>query len=261
MLSKVLVFSALFATLCLCYIVHAVPSNVTSGLVLEDDYASPEYWDVDESSFDPWDEKDDFEELSNVTHLERRGPRPPSGARRVKRNIPMTYYWLALQKEYSKGGQQEWLGTCKHKRIARVSKDFANNIRMEGSGIVGKTLLNLDSCNCGSGYNCFFKLSLKQYPYGITAYSTPLRPFVTIAANDLKRGYLWIPQIVGWPVPGSKHKHNGCMLMDDQSWSFGGNHADFYTYSMAGYKYLDKHHNSPNVDIYYVKHCTLIKYI
>lgn len=55
--------------------------------------------------------------------------------------------------------------------------------------------------------NLFFFLHL--------AYDTPLRPYVTVASNDIKKNTkIYVPSLVGWSIPGSSKKHNGCLLVD-----------------------------------------------
>jgi len=254
MLSRIVLAFAILVSLCFIQVARAFPTGDGSQLIDEEPI---EYYDVP-SDLDSWDDDDTAD---NSTELEKRYGGGVSGTKLVQKNVPMTYYWLALQNEYSTSGKKVWLGTCDKKKIVEVSEDFAVNIRMEGSGIAGGKVLNLDDCDCGSGFNCFFVLDKKEFPYGQTAYGDALRPYVTIASNDLKRGLLFIPKVNGWRMPGSKHKHNGCFYMDDQSWSFGGHHIDFFSYSEAAYTYLDNKHDSPNVDIYYVKKCPLIKYL
>lgn len=56
--------------------------------------------------------------------------------------------------------------------------------------------------------NCWWLISY-------IAYRSALRPFVTAAANDIKRGTkIYVPQLDGWEIPGSSKKHNGCLLVD-----------------------------------------------
>lgn len=50
------------------------------------------------------------------------------------------------------------------------------------------------------------------------AFGSPLRPFITIAANDIKRNTkIFVPDLEGWEIPGSSKKHNGCLLVDGKS--------------------------------------------
>lgn len=62
-------------------------------------------------------------------------------------------------------------------------------------------------------------------------------------------------------MPGSGKKHNGCLLVDDQSWSFSSHHIDFYVYEQDYYQKLDKQHKTTKVDIYDGGNCKLLNYL
>ncbi|OZJ04422.1 hypothetical protein BZG36_02922 [Bifiguratus adelaidae] len=176
---------------------------------------------------------------------------PPEKRKLLQSGSAFTYYWIASPSEYTGGGSVA-LKTCSGKTIAHVNSNYAQNIRMEGTGFVGSEILNLGNCNCGSGYSCFQTVNRQQNPYGLTAYDSPLRPFITVASNDLPRNTkIYVPSIDGWTIPGSSKKHNGCLLVDDQSWSFGGHHIDWYVLKEQDYTTLNTEHQSINtVDIY-----------
>ena len=64
-----------------------------------------------------------------------------------------------------------------------------------------------------------------------------------LAANDIPYGTkVYVRQLDGIQLP-NKLKHNGCVRVDDVSWSFGGNHIDFYVLEKSIYERL-----SPFVD-------------
>ncbi|RUS21559.1 hypothetical protein BC938DRAFT_475392 [Jimgerdemannia flammicorona] len=179
----------------------------------------------------------------NGTHsLQKRGPR-----KLIQRRSAFTYYWIASQGDYKGGKADTWVGTCGGKRIAKVNKKFAEALHMEGSGIVSGKVINLGGCGCSysksKGYMCFDILSKKKFPFGQTSRGTPLRPFTSIASNDLKAGHkIYVPELKGWSLPGSKKRHNGCMKVEDQSWSFDGRHIDFFSLTKKNYNILDKKH-------------------
>ncbi|KAL1923087.1 uncharacterized protein VTP21DRAFT_9463 [Calcarisporiella thermophila] len=174
-----------------------------------------------------------------------------------------TYYWLVHQKEKTKKtGKIVKLATCGGKSIAKVTKSFAEALAMEGSGILGNGLLvNYGNCKCDDDFECFELVNNKKFPYGQTSMSTPLRPFVSIAANDIKPGTkIFVPQLKGWRIPGSRKIHNGCLLVDDTSYSFGAHHIDFFCVSEDNYKNLDGKHHVTKVDIYQGGNCKLQDY-
>ncbi|KAI8388170.1 uncharacterized protein BYT42DRAFT_224717 [Radiomyces spectabilis] len=180
--------------------------------------------------------------------------------KKLQSKAAFTYYWIAHPDDY-KGGKSVAVKTCGGKTIGKVGEKYADALVMEGTGVVGNKIVNLGGCSC-SGYKCFEEVDKKDDPYGLTAYGSALRPYITIAANDLKKNTkIYVPSIVGWTLPGTNKKHNGCLLVDDQSWSFSSHHIDFYVYSMKHYKSLDKQHRVNKVDIYEGGSCKLLNYL
>ncbi|RUS12800.1 hypothetical protein BC937DRAFT_86967 [Endogone sp. FLAS-F59071] len=238
-----IVFAAL---LCMGQITSAYSGNDTTSFEVQD------YEEYD------WD----FNAPENETHsFQKRGPQEL-----LQRGSAFTYYWIAVQSDYVGGKANTWVGTCGGKRIARINKNFADNLHMEGSGIVKGQVLNLGACDCSysksKGYMCFEILNKKQFPYGQTSNGDPLHPYTTIASNDMKIGTkIFVPELKGWTLPGSKHKHNGCMRVSDQSWSFEGRHIDFFSLTMKNYETLDNKHGISKVNIYAGGNCKIIKYI
>ncbi|CAO3629287.1 unnamed protein product [Cunninghamella echinulata] len=133
---------------------------------------------------------------------------------------------------------------------------------MEGSGVVTSSkIVNLGGCSCSSDYECFMELDSDEEPYGLTSYGTSLQPFITIAANDIKKDTkIFVPAIQGWDIPGTGKKHNGCLLVNDQSWSFGSNHIDLFVNYKKHYNTLNKEHGITEVDIYEGGDCKLLDF-
>lgn len=180
--------------------------------------------------------------------------------KKLQSKSAFTYYWIAQPGDYS-GGKSVSVKTCSGKTIGSVGENYADALVMEGTGVVGSKIVNLGGCSC-SGYKCFELVDKESDPYGLTSFGTPLRPYVTIASNDIKKNTkIYVPALVGWKVPGSSKTHNGCLLVDDQSWSFNGKHIDFYVYAMDNYEKLDKTHKINNVDIYQGGSCKLLNYM
>ncbi|GAA5803642.1 hypothetical protein EDC94DRAFT_610781 [Helicostylum pulchrum] len=181
--------------------------------------------------------------------------------KKLQSQSAFTYYWIAQPDDYKESGKSVTVKTCNGESIASVPESYADALVMEGTGVVGSKIVNLGGCTC-SGYKCFELVDKKSDPYGLTSFGTPLRPYITIASNDIKKNTkIYIPSIVGWKVPGSSKAHNGCLLVDDKSWSFKGSHVDFYVYSMSNYEKLDAEHRIDNVDIYQGGSCKLLNYM
>ncbi|KAI8643089.1 hypothetical protein BD408DRAFT_442968 [Parasitella parasitica] len=180
--------------------------------------------------------------------------------KKLQSKSAFTYYWIAQPSDYT-GGKSVSVKTCSGKTIGSVGENYADALVMEGTGVVGSKIVNLGGCSC-SGYKCFELVDKDSDPFGLTSFGTPLRPYVTIASNDIKKNTkIFVPALVGWKVPGSSKAHNGCLLVDDQSWSFNGKHVDFYVYAMDNYEKLDKSHKITTVDIYQGGSCKLINYM
>ncbi|CAO3595082.1 unnamed protein product [Absidia cylindrospora] len=180
---------------------------------------------------------------------------------KLQTNTAFTYYWIATPDSYKTGGKKVTIKSCSGESLGKVSEDYGDALVMEGSGLLGSKIVNLGGCSC-SNYKCFEEVDKKDDPYGLTSNGSPLRPYVTIASNDLKMGTkVYIPQLVGWSLPGTNKKHNGCALVNDQSWSFGGHHVDFYIYKQKHYQTLDKQHRMTKVDIYEGGSCTIQNYL
>ncbi|KAI8335872.1 hypothetical protein BC941DRAFT_429628 [Chlamydoabsidia padenii] len=204
--------------------------------------------------------------VSSDNDKKKSNKKRPSTGKKEKRkllqsNTAFTYYWIATPDSYKSGGKSVTIKTCSGKSLGKVPENYGDALVMEGTGVLGSKIVNLGGCSC-SNYKCFEEVDKHDDPYGLTSGGSPLRPYVTIAANDLKKGTkVYIPQLVGWSLPGSNKKHNGCALVDDQSWSFGSHHIDFYIYKQKHYQTLDKQHRITKVDIYDGGECTIQNYL
>lgn len=80
-----------------------------------------------------------------------------------------------------------------------------------------------DLINLDNGTKNFIKVGNKgreKNVFGLGSGAQNLVPFVSVAANDIPNGQkLYIPQLDGLDLGGGI-KHNGCVRVDDDSWSF-----------------------------------------
>ncbi|KAI8379235.1 uncharacterized protein BYT42DRAFT_568148 [Radiomyces spectabilis] len=181
--------------------------------------------------------------------------------RRIQKDVALTYYWIAHPEDYPSGGKSVQIKTCGGETIATVSQNYADALVMEGSGVAGSKMVNLGGCSCVN-YRCFMELDKNEDPYGLTAHGSPLRPYITIAANDIKKGTkIFVPSLEGLQLPGTNMRHNGCFLVDDESWSFSSNHIDLYVYRMQNYRKLIDSHGVSKVDVYEGGDCKLLNYM
>jgi hypothetical protein len=127
---------------------------------------------------------------------------------------------------------------------------------MEGTGLLKSgTMVNLDS-----GKDTFLKVDRKESPYGLGSDDdNHLVPWVSVASNDLKQGTtLYIKQLDGVTLPDGK-KHNGCVRVDDEGWSFGSCQLDFFVLQFSAYQKLEN--LLPEKVTVTEKSCTIQNYV
>ncbi|KAI8331338.1 hypothetical protein BC941DRAFT_438898 [Chlamydoabsidia padenii] len=162
------------------------------------------------------------------------------------KHATLTQYWIPKQGDKDmlnngkvvtlKGPKTKALKTKKGKTIAKVSKTTYEKFQMEGTGLLENGIMvNLDS-----GKNTFVEVNRKKTPYGLGSDDdNALEPWVSVASNDLKIGTtLYIKELDGLKLPDGK-KHNGCVRVDDEGWSFDGCQLDFYVLQFSAYNQLD----------------------
>ena len=180
----------------------------------------------------------------------------------------LTYYWIAIEKDESGSGSKNVpLRTCDGKDIKKVTRHFAERAHMEGTAQLDNgVLINLSNClnKCDvkkGKFDCFQILDNKKYTWGMGNRNNDIIPFVSVAHNSLKHGTtVEIKQFKNMVLPGTNGlKHNGCVVVHDEGWSFGGQQFDFFVGREGYYKELDKKLGLTNID-FTVKSCTPGKY-
>ncbi|KAG1436642.1 hypothetical protein G6F56_013471 [Rhizopus delemar] len=127
---------------------------------------------------------------------------------------------------------------------------------MEGTGLLKNGIMvNLDE-----GESTFLKVNRKKTPYGLGGDNdNKLVPWVSVASNDLKIGTkLYIKQLDGVKLPDGK-RHNGCVRVDDDGWSFGGCQLDFFTLQFTAYRKLEN--KLPSKVSVKKKNCKILNYV
>lgn len=111
---------------------------------------------------------------------------------------------------------------------------YVKKFQMEGTGLLKDgTMVNLGSSN-----NVFEVVNRKKDPYGLGSSGNSLVPWVSVAANDIKRGTtLYVKESDGLKLPDGK-THNGCVRVDDEGWSFDGCQLDFFVLQYSAYTKL-----------------------
>jgi 3D (Asp-Asp-Asp) domain-containing protein len=126
---------------------------------------------------------------------------------------------------YAGGGQCE--------PIAEVSKDFATQLAVQGTGKLrdGRVLNIWGHCNC-KRTPCF---KVTQAQWGTAGTGRSLLPFRTVAVDPkvVKLGsLLYVPLLEGRTMPGRApwggFVHDGCVVADDTGGHIGGNRLDLF---------------------------------
>jgi len=126
---------------------------------------------------------------------------------------------------YSGGGKCE--------PIAEVSKEFASQLAVQGTGKLhdGRVVNIWGSCNCN--HTPCFKVTRAQW--GTAGSGKPLQPFRTVAVDPkvVKLGsLLYVPLLEGRTMPGRQpwggYVHDGCVIADDTGGHISGNRLDLF---------------------------------
>ncbi|KAJ1980181.1 hypothetical protein H4R34_002544 [Dimargaris verticillata] len=146
-----------------------------------------------------------------------------------------TYYWTAIPEDNT-GGDEVELKDCEGKTLAKVSKNYAKVIQMEGAGLLPNgQWLGLNDHDKYE-YGCYDEIDA---PIGSTGKTLQL--FTSVASNTLDKGtILYVEELDGVELPGGD-THNGCVSVDDDGWSKGDEAwLDWYVGSKANYQTLNK---------------------
>lgn len=121
--------------------------------------------------------------------------------------------------------------TCKP--IAEVSKEFASQLALQGTGKLhdGRVVNIWGACTCE--HSPCFKISQAQW--GTAGTGKPLQPFRTVAVDPkiVKLGsLLYVPLLEGRTMPGRQpwggYVHDGCVIADDTGGHISGNRLDLF---------------------------------
>lgn len=154
----------------------------------------------------------------------------------------LTYYWIPKEGDgdmnnHGKtvqltGSKTETLVDSNNKVIAKVSKATKDKFKMEGTGLLENGML----LNLGESTDVYMKLDRSETPYGVGSNGHALTPWVSVASNDITVGTtLYVKELDGVELPNGE-THNGCVRVDDESWSFDGCQLDFFILQYSAYK-------------------------
>jgi 3D (Asp-Asp-Asp) domain-containing protein len=126
-----------------------------------------------------------------------------------------------------------YAGGGKCEPIVEVSKDFATQLAVQGTGKLrdGRVLNIWGACNCK--HTPCFKVTKSKW--GTAGTGRPLLPFRTVAVDPkvVKLGsLLYVPLLEGRTMPGRApwggFVHDGCVVADDTGGHIGGNRIDLF---------------------------------
>ena len=124
-------------------------------------------------------------------------------------------------------------GGGKCEPIAEVSKEFASQLALQGTGKLhdGRVLNIWGACSCN--HTPCFKVTQAQW--GTAGSGKPLQPFRTVAVDPkvVKLGsLLYVPLLEGRTMPGRQpwggYVHDGCVIADDTGGHIAGNRLDLF---------------------------------
>lgn len=124
-------------------------------------------------------------------------------------------------------------GSGKCDPIAEVSKEFASQLALQGTGKLhdGRVLNIWGACNCEHS-PCF---KVTQAQWGTSGSGKSLQPFRTVAVDPkiVKLGsLLYVPLLEGRTMPGRQpwggYVHDGCVVADDTGGHISGSRIDLF---------------------------------
>jgi|GEM_PF-3073559 len=192
---------------------------------------------------------------SSSTKPPNRRPPPGTGQGTYVAKMYITYYYLALEKNYS-GSANTTLYDARCKPIVKVPAKFSDSACIEGSGRLkdGRVINYAKTCSCGrrcptGGIICYSVLDKNKYPWGAGAYSNPLVPLRSLAVDKRKiplRSKIYIPEWDGVKIPSvdgiGGFTHDGCFIAADVGGAIKGNHFDFFSGTSSMWKALGRTH-------------------
>ncbi|KAI8640175.1 hypothetical protein BD408DRAFT_348535 [Parasitella parasitica] len=167
---------------------------------------------------------------------------------RKNKKVSFSQYWIPKENEWDEtnSGKRVFLGGNEkvklkdknNKLLGMVPVDMYDKCQMEGTCL----LENGDLINIDNSTNSFIKVGgqgREHNVFGLGSGAQNLVPYISVAANDIPYGQkLYISELDGLDL-GAGIKHNGCVRVDDDSWSFDSCQVDFFVLSYVDFLWLD----------------------
>ncbi|KAI8885899.1 hypothetical protein K501DRAFT_178942 [Backusella circina FSU 941] len=181
--------------------------------------------------------------------------------------VSFTQFWIPIENRWDEDndGERVYLGENQKvdlldksgNLLATIPISMHEKCKMEGTCL----LENGDIINIDNTTNSFIRVGghgRENNVFGLGSGSQNLVPFISVASNDLPYGQkLYIKQLDGLDL-GKGRIHNGCVRVDDDSWSFNGCQIDFFVLTYLDYLWLDLDLDRVNVKL---ANCELKNYI
>ncbi|GAN03055.1 hypothetical protein MAM1_0033d02506 [Mucor ambiguus] len=185
---------------------------------------------------------------------------------RKNRKVPFSQYWIPKENEWDEtndgkrvflgGNEKVKLNDAHNKPLGEVTALMYDKCKMEGTCLLDNgDLINIDNTT-----DNFIKVGgrgREHNVFGLGSGAQNLVPYISVAVNDIPYGQkLYISKLDGVDL-GYGIKHNGCVRVDDDSWSFESCQIDFFVLSYVDYLWLDL---EDEVSIKYAE-CELKNYV
>ena len=169
-----------------------------------------------------------------------------------RRTIPtigkyrLTYYWLVHEVDYPSEDKVTLLD-IELNPLAVVSADFANDLYVEGTGVlVDGSIVNLyDECESAPTGWCYFLVDTNVAPFGWGS-GAPLHPHLSVALDGASSPVppgtiVYLQELDGLEVSwqGARWIHDGCLAVVDSGWSLTNRSLDLFVGSWENYAAID----------------------
>ncbi|KAI8371300.1 hypothetical protein EDC96DRAFT_573373 [Choanephora cucurbitarum] len=166
------------------------------------------------------------------------------------RQVTLTQYWVPRENEWDEtnsgdrvflGGKDKNMSLFDEQRqlLGTVTPEMFSKCLMEGTCLLESgDMINIDDLDKPT-FKLIGKRGRSENIFGLGSGPQTLVPFISVAVNDLPYGQkLYIPELDGLEL-GDGQQHNGCVRVDDTSWSFDDCQIDFFTPTYIDYLWLD----------------------
>jgi 3D (Asp-Asp-Asp) domain-containing protein len=171
-----------------------------------------------------------------------------------KGRFQVTYYWMAAE---TRGPRRVQLYDKRCRKVARVSRAFERQLRLEGGGMLrdGRVLTYSGRCSCPNS-PCY-RRARRGHRWGTGVRERPLSPFRSVAVDPRHVSIgrvLYIPELDGLTMPGRRpwggFVHDGCVVADDQGGSVRGRQLDLFAARKRHYRSLSRRLRTKKVNVF-----------